>query len=449
MRRVVTLGVTLALPLTLVVPGSALARPHHHPGVSPKAERIAREVLAPNDGWAAHGTGTTGGSAADADQVHVVDSYAALRAALDGGRHNDTPKIVFLKGRIDANTDAQGNRLTCDDYADPEYDLDAYLAAYRPDVWGWDTEPSGPLEEARERSYQNQREQIVFEVGSNTTIIGLGDDAALVGAQMMVESVDNVIIRNISFETAQDCFPQWDPTDGAEGNWNSEFDGISVRRSTHVWIDHNEFSDGDVLDRDLPEYFGREFQVHDGLLDITHGSDLVTVSYNVLRDHDKTMLIGSTDSPTYDVGKLRVTLHHNRWENVLQRAPRVRYGQVHVYNNHYVIPATPEGEKTYEYSWGVGVESALYAENNYFDIDPSVDFSQVVAYWKGTRMYETGSYANGRSRHHRTSFLEAYNAVHTPAIENRATWEPQLHGRIDPAQSVPAKVRTAGVGCLL
>ncbi|WP_107491098.1 pectate lyase family protein [Thermobifida fusca] len=449
MRRAATLGVALALPLTLAAPSSALAQPHHHAGVSPKAEQVAREVLAPNDGWAAYDGGTTGGAAADPEHVYVVTTYAELREALAGGRTNDTPKIVFLKGRIDANTDEHGNQLTCDDYADPEYDFDAYLATYDPEVWGWDQEPSGPLEEARERSYRNQRDQVVIEVGSNTTLIGLGDDATLVGAQVMVDSVDNVIIRNIIFETAQDCFPQWDPTDGPEGNWNSEFDGVSVRRSTHVWIDHNEFSDGAVLDRDLPEYFGREFQVHDGLLDITHGADLVTVSYNVLRDHDKTMLIGSTDSPTHDVGKLRVTLHHNRWENVLQRAPRVRYGQVHVYNNHYVIPATPEGEKTYEYSWGVGVESALYAENNYFDIDPSVDFSQVVAHWKGTQMYEKGSYANGRSRHHQVSFLDEYNAVHSPTIENKQTWSPPLHGRIDPTQSVPAKVQKAGVGHIL
>ncbi|TDQ55321.1 pectate lyase family protein [Actinorugispora endophytica] len=449
MRRTVRFGVALALPVALAATGIAVAGEHGRGQVPRTTERVARQVLGPHDGWAALGPGTTGGSAAADEHVYVVRDYAGLRAALEGGRDNDTPKIVLVDGRIDADTDDQGAPIGCADYADPGYDFDAYLAAYDPAVWGWDEEPSGPLEEARERSYRNQADQAVFEVGSNTTLIGVGDDAALVGAQMMVDGVDNVIVRNISFETAQDCFPQWDPTDGEAGNWNSEFDGVSVRRSTHVWIDHNEFGDGDVLDRDLPEYFGREYQVHDGLLDITHGSDLVTVSYNHLRDHDKTMLIGSTDSPAYDVGRLRVTLHHNKWENVLQRAPRVRYGQVHAYNNHYVIPATPEGEKTYQYSWGVGVESRLYAENNYFDIDPGVDRSDVVAHWKGVRMYESGSHANGRSARNRVSFLEEYNAVNTPLIEGQAGWEPELHDRIDPTRAVPAQVRKAGVGRIL
>ena len=32
---------------------------------------------------------------------------------------------------------------------------------------------------------------------------------------------------------------------------------------------------------------------------------------------------------------LRVTLHHNLFESIGQRTPRVRFGKVHVYNNLY------------------------------------------------------------------------------------------------------------------
>ncbi len=61
------------------------------------------------------------------------------------------------------------------------------------------------------------------------------------------------------------------------------------------------------------------FEVHDGLLDITNGSDLITVSYNRFEDHDKVMLIGSTNNPNRgDRGKLRVTLHHNLFEDMGQ-----------------------------------------------------------------------------------------------------------------------------------
>src|SRR5207253_235697 len=120
-----------------------------------------------------------------------------------------------------------------------------------------------------------------------------------------------------------DCFPQWDPTDGENGNWNSQYDSVSLTGGTHVWVDHCAFDDGDHPDNAQPEYFGRPYQWHDGELDITRGSDLVTVSWNRFTDHDKTMLIGSSDTSTTDAGKLRVTIHHNLFRTIGQRAPRV------------------------------------------------------------------------------------------------------------------------------
>ena len=75
-----------------------------------------------------------------------------------------------------------------------------------------------------------------------------------------MQDVDNVIVRNITFNNAFDCFPQWDPTDGSAGNWNSEFDNFSIRGATHVWVDHNTFTDGDYPDSLLPTYYTREYQ---------------------------------------------------------------------------------------------------------------------------------------------------------------------------------------------
>jgi pectate lyase len=37
---------------------------------------------------------------------------------------------------VDGFEAADGTLLTCDDFADPEYSLDAYLATYDPEVWG-------------------------------------------------------------------------------------------------------------------------------------------------------------------------------------------------------------------------------------------------------------------------------------------------------------------------
>lgn len=83
------------------------------PGTPAGAEDrdISRDTVAPDDGWAAYGTGTTGGSAADDTHVHTVTDRAGLVRALDGG--SDTPKIIKIAGTIDANTDDDGHRLDC------------------------------------------------------------------------------------------------------------------------------------------------------------------------------------------------------------------------------------------------------------------------------------------------------------------------------------------------
>lgn len=415
---------------------------------------LGRQTLSANDGWAADGTGTTGGSTADAAHIFVAHNRAELVTALGGDNttnaSNTTPKIIFLTGRIDANVDDSNNPLTCADYTDPDYSLSAFLAAYDPAVWSTTTKPSGPLEDARVRSTKNQGARVNINIGSNTTIVGLGH-TVVNGANFLVQKVDNVIIRNIEFQDAHDCFPSWDPTDGSTGNWNSLYDTLSVIGATHVWVDHNTFDDGNNPDTSEPVYFGRPYQVHDGLLDITKGADLVTASFNYLHDHDKTMLIGSTDSPTYDVGKLRITLHDNRFSNLGQRAPRVRYGQVHAYNNLYEIPRAsgPFAVDGYSYSWGVGKNSALYAENNFFCLGSGVDPATAVHYWGGTAMTEIGTLVSQNGQVTATSLLAAYNAASDPDIGTDAGWTPTLHTTVLPTALVPLLVDlSAGSGRL-
>ncbi|SMC66584.1 pectate lyase family protein [Kibdelosporangium aridum] len=392
-------------------------------------EHLGREVIGPRDGWAA---GTTGGSTATREHVYFVDSRSELVAALTG----TTPKIVYVRGTVEGNVDDADRPLRCSDYADPGYSLPAYLKQYDPATWGR-VEPSGPLEEARARSQANQARRVIVPVGSNTTIVGLGDDATLLGLTLRIGGTDNVIIRNLRFEDAYDCFPQWDPLDGETGNWNSEYDNLVLAGATHVWVDRCEFSDGGNTSQ--PTYFGRKFEVHDGLLDVVNGADLVTLSYNHFHDHDKSLLIGNTDRPTYDVGKLRVTLHHNFFENLGSRAPRVRYGQVHVYNNLYVIPKAA----SYEYSWGVGVESRIYAENNYFQTGRDVSASTFAKWWKGTALHATGTLVNGRP----VDVVAAHNAAFDPDLGTDVGWTPTLVARMDPTETVPREVRRkAGVG---
>jgi pectate lyase len=441
-------GTPQSVPAGAAPPAGASAPAGVTAGVSrlsAAALRLGRQTLPADDRWAASGAGTTGGSAADAAHVTVAHNRAELIAALGGDAAtnglNATPKIVYVSGKIDMSVDANNKPLSCAAYADPEYSLDAFLAAYDPAVWGRTAKPSGPLEDARVRSAKNQGDTIKLNVGSNTTIIGI-NGGRIVHGSMILSAVSNVIVRNVELTDAADCFPAWDPTDGATGNWNSLYDLVSLTfAAKNVWIDHNTFSDGNNHDEDQPIYFGRPYQVHDGATDFIRGSDLITVSWNDYYDHDKTMLIGSTDTPGVDVGALRVTVHHNRFGNVIQRAPRVRFGQVDVYDNLFV--ATDE---RYQYSLGVGVESSIYAENNYFRLSADIPAANVIHYWKGTRITAIGSLVQvSGNKPQPVDLVAAYNTAYDPDLTPDAGWTPTLRTRVDPARAVPILV-AAGAG---
>jgi hypothetical protein len=100
--------------------------------------------------------------------------------------------------------------------------------------------------------------------------------------------------------------------------------------------------------------------------------DLITISWTRFRNHNKVMLIGSSDRDTICRGFLRVTVHHcwfdgmtsfyddadKEYYNLTQRMPRVRFGDVHVYNNYY--------EGVSGYCVAARLESRVVVEKNYF-----------------------------------------------------------------------------------
>jgi pectate lyase len=417
-------------------------------------EDLGREVLPANDGWASFEAGTTGGSQAISSQVYVVTNRAELIAALNNGvfssispsNPSNEPKIIYVEGTIDLNVDDNNQPLACEDYYRDGYTLEAFLATYDPAVWGR-VPPTGPLEEARLASRNAQQDRVRIRLGSNTTIVGLDKLATIRGGWFDIRGTasvnrTNIIVRNLTFEDTYDCFPQWSPTDGALGSWNALYDSISLRDSNHVWIDHNTFKDVETADDKLPHYFGVLYQVHDGLLDITNASNYVTVSWNRFENHDKVMLIGSSDSATADRGKLKVTLHHNLFEDLGQRAPRVRLGQVHVYNNYHKI-GNPEN---YVYSWGVGIESAIYAENNFFWMNPSTDITpdRFIARFNGLTIHESGSLLNSPSQsgNHAIDVVAVYNEVNDPDLSSDVGWIPTLFVDLMETQDVPSAVQS-------
>lgn len=406
------------------------------------APDLAHAALPAHDGWASDGKGTTGGSAASGSRVFTVSTRAELAKALTTGSAT-APRVVRVKGAIDTNVDDSGRPLGCDDYAKGTgYSLASYLKAYDPANWGRSKVPSGAQESARATAQKRQAARMVLDVPSNTTIVGVpGTGAGLKGGSLQVKKADNVIIRNLAFSDTRDCFPQWDPTDGSTGNWNSAYDSLSLRGSTHVWADHNTFTDSPGLDAANPRRFGREYQVHDGALDITNASDLVTVSYNRFSDHDKTMLIGSSDNDT----RLRVTLHHNVFRGIVQRAPLARVGQVHLYNNHF--DTTERDGYAFAYSISSRARAQVVAEYNNWTLPGAGTTSRLLTGDGTGALAGSGNLVNGRV----TDLVAAYNAANPKKkIRPTVNWRPVLSAGLETsAAGLPASLgRTAGAGVL-
>lgn len=159
-------------------------------------------------------------------------------------------------------------------------------------------------------------------VRSNTTIYAAGAGQTIRHGIVEVKGAHNVIIRNLSF---RDLWEE-DPS----GNYDSlgwdyvRITNSGTTRSHHVWVDHCDFG-----------------KVYDGMLDITHGSDLVTVSWCRFAGDErgpqkKASLIGHSSSAAAaatDRGRLNVTFHHNWFSSINDRAPRARFGNIHVYND--------------------------------------------------------------------------------------------------------------------
>ncbi len=390
-----------------------------------------RDVHADMSGYAAQtastvggfGGNTTGGSQATAAHTYTVTDRASLLKAL-GGENNATPKIIYVSGKIDMNVNDQGQTLTAADYAQGTgYNFERYLAAYTPSTWG-KKKLSGVQEADRLQAQKNQAAQVVVKVPANTTIIG-EPGAQFIGGNLVIQK-GNVIVRNLYFETPYDDFPQWDPTDESTGNWNSQYDAISVQGASNVWLDHNTFDDGTHPDAQNGTYFGREYQHHDGDTDFTNGANNITVSDNIYRNHDKTMLIGNSDTKTTDAGKLHVTVTHNLFENTVQRTPRVRYGEVQVVNNLYQNDGTSSYK--FKYAWGLGKNAQIAAQNNVLNI-ANASASDIISKLKGTQLSDSGTQFNGAS-------VSASTLSHIAPI----TWQPTAPANLTPTNQVQATV---------
>ena len=294
-------------------PGSSAGAPSSGGSGGAPAQTPDCDVLpeaSPLVGWAAtEGRGlstTTGGG--DADPL-VVTTLAELQDAVEG----DEPRVILVRGAL---------------------------------------EPGD------------------IEVGSNKTIVGTC--GAEVHGHLELSEIQNVIIRNLTIVGygEGDCAldPDFDEGEGC----SSGADAISVQRNTHhVWFDHCAVRDGT-----------------DGNLDVSNGADLVTISWTKFSytprtddegsdstgaaGHRFSNLVGGTDEPDDfdDAASLNVTWHHDWWaDNVVERQPRVRFGQNHLFNNYW-------NSATTNYCVRAGIQARILLEGNVFDgVDDPHEFN--------------------------------------------------------------------------
>ncbi|KFA74923.1 hypothetical protein S40288_06779 [Stachybotrys chartarum IBT 40288] len=133
------------------------------------------------------------------------------------------------------------------------------------------------------------------KVKSNKTVVG-AKGTKLEGVGIYVLRQKNIIIRNLAISKVK----------AANG------DAINIQEPKNIWVDHVDLSTDMTNDKDY----------YDGL------------SY--IHDHYTTSLVGHSDSNSgEDKGKLHVTYANNRWANINSRNSSVRFGTVHIYNQHY------------------------------------------------------------------------------------------------------------------
>lgn len=165
------------------------------------------------------------------------------------------------------------------------------------------------------------------------TIEGIGKDTTSYNIQIRVKNTSNVEIRNIGFMLSN----------------SKEKDSIEVIDSDHIWAHNIDFFYG------MPRVDEKNQKKGDGSFDCKN-TQYVTVSYNHFYNTGKTSLIGLNETKK---DELYITFHHNWFDHVESRAPRVRFYSAHIYNNYYDNVTT--------YCIGATYGCSLFVEANYFE----------------------------------------------------------------------------------
>ncbi|MFC9699627.1 polysaccharide lyase family 1 protein [Streptomyces sp. NPDC056943] len=274
----------------------------------------APEATAATAGATGFATQNGGTTGGAGGQTVRATTGTAIHAALCGRATSSTPIIIEVEGTIDHGNTSQVSGGSCSTAA-------------------------GVIE----------LKQI-----SNVTIVGVGSGAVFDQLGIHIRAASNIVVQNV---TVRNVKKSGSPTSNGGDAIGMESD---VR---NVWVDHVTL-----------EASGGESEGFDGLFDMKDNTQYVTLSYSVLRNSGRGGLVGSSES---DLSNGFITYHHNLYENIDSRAPLLRGGTAHIYNNHYV--SLNES--------GINSRAGARAkvDNNYFEDSKDVlgtFYTDAAGYWQ-------------------------------------------------------------------
>ena len=252
--------------------------------------------------------------------------------------------------------------------------------------------------------------KIKLAISANTWIIGSTSSSGIKGGTISINGVSNVVLRNLIIQDAYDPFPHHEKDDG----YNAQNDGVVIQGSSkNIWVDHCTFKDTlKLIQVKTGGSTSEKWQTYDGLLDMKNSISGITVSYCKFMDHDKTMLIGSSDSDGSNSSRT-ITIHHNYFYNCGQRLPMVRNSKLHLFNNYYEAPSP---NYTQQYAVGVRKGALINAENNYFESSIKYSFKDS----DGT-LYVSGNTDNSSKKmSSSTSSKQAFSVSYKYSLESAA-----------------------------
>lgn len=240
----------------------------------------------------------------------------------------------------------------------------------------------------------------VVTIGSNKTIIGIGDQAQVLKVQFYCKNAKNLIFRNLFFSMAGSTL-------------GSDADCISIATTSsnkcqNIWIDHCTF-DNKVSLVSNPSASVKD--QYDGLLDIKKNTEYITVSWCVFKNHYKGILVGYTATDTYD---RKITMHHNAFINVGSRTPSYRGGTAHIYNNYWEGAYDSAAQKYFSTGVNTREEATLFVESNYFkNMSQTVYCALADVKKEGSAYYRNNAFENSPAETAPTcdAFVLPYTAV--------------------------------------